>query len=65
MGLTALAFTIFTAVNVMEFHLKSIWNSTINLQIHYQAQFYCNTQYTTFLIFHVSFICIQRSTSVF
>lgn len=32
MSLTALAFTIFTAVNVVEFHLKSTWNSTINVK---------------------------------
>lgn len=31
-GQTALVFTIFTAVNVVEFFLKSTWNSTVNVK---------------------------------
>lgn len=31
-GLNSPTFTIFTAVNVMEFHLKSTWNSAINVK---------------------------------
>lgn len=68
MGLAALAFTIFTAVNVVEFHLKSTWNSTINvkdtIKIHYQAQFYYNTQYTTFR-FSTSVLSAYKDRLVF
>ena len=32
MSQTALAFPIYTAVNAVEFHLKSTWNSTINVK---------------------------------